>query len=710
MALTNHTIIALQDALTLVSAGNELASAITSGAKLSPDTLTRLQDAMSNKNIGNDLQAAILGTRPLSFIDLQYMIDGFADQVVAGNVASNMAGGISPAAIPLLHNLFSVVPNPITALGTNPPKNVSLPGATTFTVSNLGLPTTVTLGLSAGSTFPSTGPGSSFTLANAGNTNQYMVWYNVAGGSNTNPTPPGFTGIEVTINNTDTNTVVATKTALAIASALAGMTSTVTSNTVTIVINAVLSMVATPTFSPAAGSYYGTQSVSLSSSTAGAAFYYTTDGSIPTTLSPLYSTPISVSANETVNVLATKAGFSNSTVGTAAYVISAPGTVATPTFSPAAGSYSGTQSVTVSSITAGSTFYYTTDGSTPTTGSTLYTGPISVASSETVKVLGVKAGFLNSAIGSAAYTISGAGTVATPTFFPAAGTYGTTQSVTLSSVTAGATFYYTTDGSTPTTGSTLYTGAISVATGETLKVLAIKAGLTNSAVASAAYVIGPTAVNLATAGNYRILSEAGISDTSGSAITGSMAVSPIAHTAITGFVLTLDGGGQFSTAPNVTGDIYAADYAVPTPANLTTAIGDMTTAYNDAAGRTLNSIVNIGSGNLGGLTLTPGLYTWSTGVTIPTTLTLSGGPSDVFIMQISGTLNLAASTHIVLTGGLLASNVFWQVTGAVTLGVSSIFNGIILSATNIAVQTTATVHGRLYAQTAVTLQDNIVGN
>lgn len=162
--------------------------------------------------------------------------------------------------------------------------------------------------------------------------------------------------------------------------------------------------VALPSFSPAAGAYGPSQSVSISSPTAGAKIYYTTNGSTPTTGSTLYSGPITVSSSETIKAIAVTSGTHNSAVASAAYVIN--GAVATPTFSPVAGSYVGTQSVAVSSTTAGSTFYYTVNGSTPTRASTLYSGPISVAVSETVKVLGVKAGFSDSAIASAAYVIS----------------------------------------------------------------------------------------------------------------------------------------------------------------------------------------------------------------------------------------------------------------------------------------------------------------
>jgi len=246
--------------------------------------------------------------------------------------------------------------------------------------------------------------------------------------------------------------------------------------------------VATPTFSPVAGTYSSAQTVTISSATSGTTIYYTTNGTTPTTSSTLYSSPITVSSSETVEALAVKTGYSNSAIGSAAYVIN--GTVATPTFSPAAGSYGPAQTVTISSTTSGTTIYYTTNGSTPTTGSTLYSSPITVSITETVKALAVKTGYTNSAIGSAAYVING--TVATPTFSPVAGSYGPAQTVTISSTTSGATIYYTTNGSTPTTSSTLYSSAITVSTTETVKALAVKTGYTNSAVGSAAYVINGT--------------------------------------------------------------------------------------------------------------------------------------------------------------------------------------------------------------------------
>ena len=203
-----------------------------------------------------------------------------------------------------------------------------------------------------------------------------------------------------------------------------------------------------------------------------------------------------------VNSYHGNSGGSSGTTTTQIGTISGSGgggpTVPTPTFSPAAGSYIATQSVYISDILLGVGLYYTTDGSTPTfpvTGTTAaYTGAITVTATagETIKAICVKAGYTTSSVASATYIVGQ--TVATPTFSPAAGSYSGTQSVTLSCSTSGASIYYTTDGTTPTSGSTLYTGAISVATSETVKAIGILAGWTDSSVASAAYTIVPTAV------------------------------------------------------------------------------------------------------------------------------------------------------------------------------------------------------------------------
>jgi Ice-binding-like len=217
----------------------------------------------------------------------------------------------------------------------------------------------------------------------------------------------------------------------------------------------------------------------------------------------------------------------------------------------------------------------------------------------------------------------------------------------------------------------------------------------------------PEAVNLGTAGNFVILSKSGISTTGATKITGNIGVSPIAATAITGFNLALDSLGTFSTSALVTGKVYAANYKVPTPNMMTTAVSDMQTAYTNASGRVVD-VTELGAGKIGGLTLKPGVYKWGTGVTIPTDVTLSGGVNDVWIFQIAKTLNISSGIKVNLIGGAQASNVFWQVAGTTTLGTNSTFYGNILDKTNIALQTGAILNGKALAQTAVTLQANII--
>jgi len=223
--------------------------------------------------------------------------------------------------------------------------------------------------------------------------------------------------------------------------------------------------------------------------------------------------------------------------------------------------------------------------------------------------------------------------------------------------------------------------------------------------------IAQSPVDLGSAGSFVILAKSGITTTGTTSITGDIGVSPITYAAITGFALTPvvpDGSNTFSTSSLVTGKVYAADYTEPTPTNLGMAVLDMQAAYTDAAGRTLPDFTELGTGNIGGLTLAPGLYKWSSCVTIPTDVTLSGGPDDVWIFQIAGTLDISSATSVILSGGAQAKNIFWVVAGAVALGTTSEFNGNILAKTNITMNTGATLNGRALAQTAVTLIANAI--
>ena len=210
------------------------------------------------------------------------------------------------------------------------------------------------------------------------------------------------------------------------------------------------------------------------------------------------------------------------------------------------------------------------------------------------------------------------------------------------------------------------------------------------------------AVNLGVAGDFVILSKSGITDVYKSAVTGNIGTSPISGSAI---LLKCD---------EVTGTIYTVDAAGPLPcrvtnaSKLTTAVSNMQTAYTDAAGRSNPNFLNLGAGNIGGKTLTAGLYKFTTAVVIPTNITISGSSTDVWIFQVAGTLKMSSAVRITLAGGAQAKNIFWQTSGAVNLGTTSHFEGNILGQTAINMQTGATINGRMLAQTAVTLQMNTV--
>ena len=214
---------------------------------------------------------------------------------------------------------------------------------------------------------------------------------------------------------------------------------------------------------------------------------------------------------------------------------------------------------------------------------------------------------------------------------------------------------------------------------------------------------GPKPVNLDSASKYVVLGKSAVSTTGVTDITGKVGVSPAADTFLTGFSETLDSSTEFSRSSLVTGKLYASNYGEPTPTNLTTAILDMESAYDDAAGRTNPDQTELGAGNIDGRTLKAGLYKWSTGVLIPISLKLSGGENDVWIFQIAQDLTVNNGAIVTLAGGARARNIFWQVAGQAVLGTTSRFKGTILCKTNIVIQTGAVLNGRALAQTEVSM-------
>jgi len=231
----------------------------------------------------------------------------------------------------------------------------------------------------------------------------------------------------------------------------------------------------------------------------------------------------------------------------------------------------------------------------------------------------------------------------------------------------------------------------------------------------AALAANPAPVILGTAGNYAILAKTGVSTVPTSVVTGNVGVSPAARTYLTGWSEAADPGATdtYSTSAQVVAPfkLYAADYVGgTTSADLGTAVLNMGTAYTDAAGRTASSAAttNVGAGTLTSLTLTRGVYEWGSNVTIPTDLTLNGSATDVWIFKVAGTLDMAAAKNVILSGGALPQNIFWQVSSVVTIGANTHFEGIILCQTLIDFRNLTSINGRLLAQTAVTLDATTV--
>src|SRR5260370_10871455 len=201
---------------------------------------------------------------------------------------------------------------------------------------------------------------------------------------------------------------------------------------------------ATPAISPSSQSFSSSVQVTITDSTSGAVIYYTTDGSVPSTSSKIYGGAFTLTSTTTVHAIAIASGFLASPMASATYTLSTQ--AAMPTFNPPPGNYSSAQSVSISTTTSNSTIYYTTDGSIPTTSSTKYTGPVSIAlgNSETLSAIAVASGLSNSPVASGVYNITPP--AATPMLSPGQGTYAAGQQVTISDATTGVIIYYTTNG------------------------------------------------------------------------------------------------------------------------------------------------------------------------------------------------------------------------------------------------------------------------
>jgi hypothetical protein len=220
-------------------------------------------------------------------------------------------------------------------------------------------------------------------------------------------------------------------------------------------------------------------------------------------------------------------------------------------------------------------------------------------------------------------------------------------------------------------------------------------------------------VEIGTAGNYAVLAKDSITTKATSTVTGNIAVS-VDSDSVIGFGLTLDSLGQFSTASQVTGKVFAKDYTGPVPAELTYAFFQMNEAYLDAEGRPPydDAMINTNGGAIGGLILTPGVYTFTIitkGITIDADVTFQGGPDDIFIIRTNGPLTMAPATEVILTGGVQAKNIFWQVAGDVTVGRDAEMQGVLLAGSDVLFEGGSTLEGRIMSQKGVTLQMAVIG-
>ncbi|MGB6688154.1 MAG: chitobiase/beta-hexosaminidase C-terminal domain-containing protein [Terracidiphilus sp.] len=300
---------------------------------------------------------------------------------------------------------------------------------------------------------------------------------------------------------------------------------------------------AVPEFSLPGGVYDAPRRVRIADATPGATIYYTTDKTIPTAASKKYSSPILVTDTETIKAVAFAAGTTESGVASAHYTILVDAAI--PVFHPGGGSYSSPQNVKIADATPGAAIYYTTDGSTPSTRSARYTGPIAVPFSPRIQTLKAIAGGLDfkaSEVASASYTITPL--VATPVFFPAAGTYSDAVSVAITDTTENAAIHYTTNGKPPTPKSTKYVAPLDVAESESIQAIAVANGNQPSAIGSARYDI-----------SSGVTAPAVISAVP--ALNGAVVVSLSTTTSGATIYYTLDG-----TAPTASSTVYEAPFLI----------------------------------------------------------------------------------------------------------------------------------------------------
>jgi type VI secretion system secreted protein VgrG len=545
MSLSSTTQAYLISGMGSTTAGQNLIAAIQNETTLSAIDFTRLSDA-TEPDVASNIQAAILGSYSLSPRDVQFLKDGFSlPDASLTEVINALAGGqqVAPAFPNFLPNVGpNAFPN---GFSNSSPSNGTMPAGFSFGVTFNGpaYQQYDTMTFPAGSAFASTGPGKYWEVFTGGNSNKYYVWYFVSGGSNTDPAPAGFTGIEVTILSGDTAAQVATKTAAALNAVTPGtqlgsavaygiLAATAITNSVgTSIVNGDLGESPGSTVTGAftvSGATNLANAASLAAQTDAQTAFTSmqTQGLAGTTIAAelggVTLTPGNYQSATSFGLSLTSGHSTLTFNGAGVYIIYSPSTLLTgasgstdfPVMvlengATAANIYwvvGSSATINQSTASIGAIFQgnviaqdsitvtqeATVNGSLIALTAAITLSEISMVNTQTPGPVGpVMAGAASTASGSAVTTVLAPTTaqVARPSFSLAGGTYHGTQSVTITSGTAGAMFYYTTNNTIPTPQSTLYTGAISVSASETLQVLGVKAGLANSQVASASYVI-----------------------------------------------------------------------------------------------------------------------------------------------------------------------------------------------------------------------------
>lgn len=523
-------------------AGQELIDAIQNESILSADAMSRLKEAMGEEDESFNLQACILGTYVLSPRDVQFLKDGFSlPEAALKSVLDNLAGGVQVPAFPgfLPNELPNSFPN---GFPNSSPINVSMPAGFSFAVNFVGpaFQQWDLMTFPAGSAFASTGPGKYWELFTGSNSNQYYIWYSVSGGSNSDPAPAGFTGIEVIIDSADTAAQVASKTNAALSAnapspgSFAVLGASAVSNTGSSVLTGDLGIypgTSITGFPPGtfSGSEHVADQAAHDAQTAAQASFTAKQTlglagtTIPSELGGQTLTPGAYQFASGSAGLSLTSGHSTLTFnGAGTYIIYTASTLLTGA--------SGSTDFPVMVLSGGATaanIYWIVGSSatinqavasagaifqgnviaqasiTDTQGGTVngqlvaLTGAVTLSAA--TNVVDQNSGPAVGVLDDAASSVLGAvvtvvlfpfsAKVARPKFSLVPGTYHGTQSVVLSSGTAGATFYYTVDGSQPSPLSTLYSGPISVSASQIINVIAIADDFANSDVASAAYVI-----------------------------------------------------------------------------------------------------------------------------------------------------------------------------------------------------------------------------